>query len=237
LNMKKSTHIELTVFFLLTVSIVSAFQDTEENRWINVNGVGLVKSAPDVAVLRLGVQTVEQNAKLSTEKNNQSMNRIFEVLEEEGIGRDDFETENFNISPQRQYRKGGAPLIVGYQVTNSLVVRIYDMEKVGVIMQDAIEAGGNHFQSLTFEMKNDDELLDRARIRAMKDALKKAEILAGAVNAQVGKPLSIQEFAPHHPPVHDMRMMRAEAMMDSVPVQGPSELTTEIRVQVKFQLN
>jgi uncharacterized protein YggE len=234
--MIKPTYIKLTVVFLLTVSIVSAFQDTEENRWINVNGVGLVKSAPDIAVLRLGVQTVEKNAKLSTEKNNQSMNRIFEVLEDEGIGRDDFETSNFNIVPQRQYRKGGAPLIVGYQVTNSLVIRIYDLEKVGVIMQAAIEAGGNQFQSLTFSIKNDAELIDRARIRAMKDALKKAEILAGAVNAEVGVPLTIQEFAPHHPPVHDMRMMSAEAMMDSVPVQGPSELTTEIRVQVKFQL-
>lgn len=235
--MIKRTFIELTVGLILTASIVSANQGTEENRWINVSGVGLVKSAPDVAVLRLGVQTVEQNAKLSNEKNNHSMNRIFEVLEEEGIGRDDFETENFNITPQRQYRKGGAPLIVGYQVTNSLVIRIYDMEKVGVIMQAAIEAGGNQFQSLTFAMKNDDALIDRARIKAMKDALKRAEILAGAVNAEVGKPLTIQEFAPHHPPVHDMRMMRAESMMDSVPVQGPSELTTEIRVQVKFQLN
>jgi uncharacterized protein YggE len=237
LNMIRCTFNQLAVGFLLTVSIVSANKGTEENRWINVSGIGVVKSAPDVAVLRLGVQTIEQNAKLSTEKNNQSMNRIFEVLEEEGIGRDDFETENFNITPERQYRKGGAPLIVGYKVTNSLVIRIYELGKVGVIMQAAIEAGGNHFQSLTFGMKNDNELIDRARIRAMKDALKKAEILAGAVNAKVGKPMTIQELSIHQPPVHGMRMMGAEAMMDSVPVQGPSELITEIRVQVKFQLN
>ena len=70
------------------------------------------------------------------------MNRIFEVLEEEGIGRDDFETSNFNIVPGVSIEKGGAPSIVGYQVTNSLVIRIYDLEKVGVIMQVAIEAGG-----------------------------------------------------------------------------------------------
>ena len=151
--MIKCTFNQLAVGFLLTVSIVTANKGTEENRWINVSGIGVVKSAPDVAVLRLGVQTIEQNAKLSTEKNNQSMNRIFEVLEEEGIGRDDFETENFNITPERQYRKGGAPLIVGYKVTNSLVIRIYELGKVGVIMQAAIEAGGNHFQSLTFGMK------------------------------------------------------------------------------------
>ena len=237
MNMIKCIFIQLTVGVLFTVSIVTANKGTEENRWINVSGIGVVKSAPDVAVLRLGVQTIEQNAKLSTEKNNQSMNRIFEVLEEEGIGRDDFETENFNITPERQYRKGGAPLIVGYKVTNSLVIRIYELGKVGVIMQAAIEAGGNHFQSLTFGMKNDNELIDRARIRAMKDALKKAEILAGAVNAKVGKPMTIQELSIHQPPVHGMRMMGAEAMMDSVPVQGPSELITEIRVQVKFQLN
>ena len=71
-----------------------------------------------------------QKNHLNTIKALGKLNKLkskFEVLEEEGIGRDDFETENFNITPERQYRKGGAPLIVGYKVTNSLVMSSIDV--------------------------------------------------------------------------------------------------------------
>ncbi len=217
-------------------SAIFAVQNPDNERWINVTGIGIVASEPDHAVLRLGVVTTEKNAKLSTEKNNKAIQAIFEVLEEMGVDEDDFETENFNISPQRQYRNGSAPQITGYQVTNSLVVRIYDLDAVGEIMQAAINSGGNHFESLSYRVENDDEYLEEARIQAMENALMKAKVLAGTVNAKVGPVLTIQELFTNHSPMRDLRMRSAEAMMDSVPVKGPSELITEIRVQVKFAL-
>ena len=50
------------------------------------------------------------------------------------------------------------PLITGYQVTNSLVLRIRELDRVGEIMQAAIDAGGNNFESLTYAVDDDDNM-------------------------------------------------------------------------------
>jgi len=83
----------------------------------------------------------------------------------------------------------------------------------------------------------------KPRVRAMEDALNKAEILAGALaskkfpEVKVGLPLTIQELSSSNRPLHARRLMNSDAMMaESVPVQAPSDLSTEVRVQVKFAL-
>lgn len=226
-----------SLFICLSISCLAHLEKNQYERWINVTGHGEVSASPDLAILRLGVLTTAKSAKLSTELNNQAILRIFEVLKQKGISQDDYETERFQLSPQRQYRKGLPPLITGYQVSNFLVIQIRDLDRVGEIMQSTIDAGGNNFESLTFRVEDDQEYLEQARVQAMEDALEKAETLAGTLNSIVGPPITIQEAAGHYRPMQERRMMQADAMMaESVPIQGPSELSTRVQVQVKFAL-
>ncbi len=209
----------------------------EEQRSISVVGRGSVDLPPDFAVLRLGVSTSAKTAKFATEQNNQSISRIFSLLRELGVSDDDFETVRFSLNPQRQYRKDLPPIVTGYQASNVIRVEIHDLEKVGEIMQAAIDAGGNNFESLSFAAEKPELRLQDARVRAVEDALGKAEVLARTLGARVGPPLSIQEIEGSSPPVHERRMMHAsDAMMSSVPVQGPSELSFGVEVRVKFSL-
>ena len=228
----------LTLFSLLFLKLCFGHSEKEGfDRWINVTGHGEVSAPPDMAVLRLGVLSTAKTAKLSTELNNQAILRIFEVLEALNIEDDDYETERFQLTPQRQYRKGLPPLITGYQVSNFLVIRIYELDRVGEVMQATIDAGGNNFESLTFRVDDDQEFIEEARVRAMEDAMEKAETLAGTLDSSVGPPITIQEVSGHHRPMQQRRMMAESAMMaDSVPIQGPNELTTHVQVQVKFAL-
>jgi len=228
----------LIFFSTFFSSVLFAHDNENENvRWIHVTGVGEVSASPDMAILRLGVLTSAKTAKLSTELNNQAILKIFGVLNELGIAKDDYETERFQLLPQRQYRKGLAPLITGYQVTNSLVLRIRELDRVGEIMQAAIDAGGNNFESLTYAVDDDEQYVEKARLLAVENALHKAMELTEPLDAKVGKPLTIQEISVHPRPMHERRMMQADMMMaESVPVQGPSELSTRVQVQVKFAL-
>ena len=73
--------------------------ENENVRWIHVTGVGEVSASPDMAILRLGVLTTAKTAKLSTELNNQAILKIFDVLEDLGIAKDDYETERFQLVP------------------------------------------------------------------------------------------------------------------------------------------
>lgn len=230
--------LSITILYFYFFAHCSAHSEKEGfERWIHVTGHGEVSASPDMAILRLGVLTSAKTAKLSTELNNQAILKIFGVLEELGIAKDEYETERFQLSPERQYRKGLPPLVTGYQTNNALVVHIYDLDRVGEVMQATIDAGGNNFESLTYALEEDDEFVEEARVRAAEDAFQKAELLAGSLDAKVGPPVTIQEISGHHPPMPRSRMMHAEAMMDaSVPVQQPSELTIRVQVQVKFAL-
>ncbi len=210
---------------------------SSSDRWVSVTGRGEVDAVPDMATLRLGVTSNAKTSTLATESNNQSIRRIFKVLSEKGVQQDDYETTRFQLTPQRQYRKGQPPLITGYQVNNVLVVRIYNLDKVGEIMQAAIDAGGNNFESLVYSVDDTDELMEEARTRAVEDALEKAISLSEPLDAQVGPPLSIQEIRQSGRPFHSPMMMEsADAMRSSVPVKGPSELSIACEVQVKFSL-
>ena len=228
----------LVFFSIFFSSVLFAHDNENENvRWIHVTGVGEVSASPDMAILRLGVLTSAKTAKLSTELNNQAILKIFGVLNELGIAKDDYETERFQLLPQRQYRKGLAPLITGYQVTNSLVLRIRELDRVGEIMQAAIDAGGNNFESLTYAVDDDEQYVEKARLLAVENALLKAIELTEPLDAKVGKPLTIQEISDHPRPMYERRMMQTDAMMaESVPIQGPNVLSTRVKVQVKFAL-
>jgi len=210
--------------------------DHADDRWIHVTGVGESVAAPDLAILRLGVISTAKSAKLATELNNESIAKIFRVLKDLGLNKNDLETDRFQLVPQRQYRKGLAPLITGYQVTNSLVLRIRELDRVGEIMQSAIDAGGNNFESLSYAVEDDAKYVEEARLLAVENALFKAMELTEPLDAKVGKPLTIQELSGHPRPMQERRMMQADMMVESVPVQAPSELRTEVRVQVKFEL-
>lgn len=233
----------LLSFFLLLSALHGHQSVQESDRWINVTGIGKVSASPDLAILRMGVLSTGKTAKSATDINNASILKIFDVLEELGVDEEHYETARFQITPQRQYRKGLPPIVTSYQVSNIIVVRIYDLDRVGEIMQTTVDAGGNNFESLSFALDDNEEYVEEARVRAMKDALNKAEILVGTLASEkfpevkVGLPLTIQELSGSNHPIHARRLMNSDAMMaESIPVQGPSELSTEVRVQVKFAL-
>jgi len=223
----------------LCLSLLPALGHEVDERWVCVKGLGVAESAPDLAILRLGVISTAKTAQFATASNNRSMEKILENLEREGIEEKDIETTNFNLTPQREYRKNLPPLIVGFQVSNTLMVKIHDLDKVGEVMQAAIEAGGNNFQSLEFTISDPSEQKDEARRRAVKDAVSRAETLTEPLDAEVGQPITIQEIQYSHHPQPHRRMMMADALhaeSASVPVQAPQDLITTVEVQIKFAL-
>jgi uncharacterized protein YggE len=237
--MKPNLLLRLFFFFfnLLVVGVASVH--SEEERWISVKGRGTVESAPDLAILQLGVISVAKTASLATESNNRSIRAVFDKLSAAGVDDEHMQTLNFTLNPQRQYRNNQPPLITGFQASNSILIEIHDLTKVGEVMQAAIDAGGNNFQSLTFAIDDPAEQQEEARRRAVEDAVQRAEVLTESLDVEVGEPLTIQELNFSHHPVHNRRMMMADAMSmesSSVPVQSPKDLTTTVEVQIKFSL-
>ena len=139
------------------------------------------------------------------------------------------------VTPQYQRRHAGqavTPGIVGYQVQHAVQVTVRDVSRVGGVLDRVMQLGANHLNDVRFLIDDDTALLDKARLAAVREARRKAELFGTAAGVVVGEVLSIHEAGSVRPP--PMPMMHARAA-ESVPV-APGERTLQVQVTVVFAL-
>jgi len=179
----------LSLIVWINVDIQDKIRETENT--ITVSATGEIYTKPD---LTLTTFSVVNEAKLVSEalaENTKKMNAIINFIKAQGVEDKDLKTTNFNISPRYEYRKEeteiypyppGKRVLVAYEVTQSLQVKIRDMTKIGDILQGATDAGANQVGDLQFTVDKEDEFKKQAR----NEAIEKAKVKAKELAAQLG---------------------------------------------------
>jgi uncharacterized protein YggE len=235
--------------FLLVAAVLTlpngsaAGQQLEaRERLLTVSGEGIVRAAPDTAIITLGVVSEDESARVALTANTESMTRVLEALKAEGIEPRDLQTSGFSIEqvlsqpppgydPSRPFR----PEIVGYRVSNNLSVRIRDLERVGAILDQVVTLGANSVSGPSFTVADPAPLEDQARQRAIEDALRKGGLYAEAADVALGPIFRIEESYSRPPQPLQGAMLRMEAAASSVPIEG-GELQFEAQVSVSWRL-
>jgi uncharacterized protein YggE len=176
--------------------------------------------------------------------NNQRMEALQGLLKERGIAAKDIQTAQFAVQPVYSqpppYQPGQpqgefVPNLIGYQVQ----VTVRDLTKLGLLLDSVVANGANYVYGVSLH-SDDETLLYEALRKAMADARKKAELLAGEAGLALGPPLSIREetspyygnFAAPAPPPGAYAMAAPAA---SVPV-APGEQETSVTVSVVYEV-
>jgi uncharacterized protein YggE len=215
----------------------------DERPSITVSGQGKISAAPDVAEISLGVLTEAATAREALTANNQAMASLQAKLKEEGVAAKDIQTTNIAVNPRYSQPTPGpgggqrefVPRIVGYTVTNTVQITARDLTKLGTLLDLVVTAGANQMYGISFRIDEPEKLLDEARKRAMADARRKAELLAGEAGVVLGGPLRIVESGGVAPPVPVMRGRMLAMAAEAVPVAG-GELDLSVSVQVQYEL-
>jgi len=158
-----------------------------------------------------------------------------------GIEARDLQTSGFSIQPvyvyppQQPSGKREAPQIVGYTVRNSLTVRVRDISAVGVILDKSVSLGVNEGGNIMFTNDDPSAAITEARIKAVQDAIAKAQTLAKAAGVKTGKLLEISEQSFNPGPMPMARMAMAESA-DSTPVAA-GENTYKVTVNISFAID
>ena len=210
--------------------------DQELVRTIVVTGSGQVMAKPDKATLHAGVVTQADTATAALADNGKKMQQVFAGLTTFGIPPEDMLTSIFTVSPQ--YSRGKmttseSPQIVGYQVTNQVSLTVRDMNRVGELLDTVVRLGANQLHDVQFSLRDPEAFLDQARIAAVKDARRKAELFSTAAGVTLGRVLSIEEIADQRP--QPVFMARA-SVAESVPV-APGQETLTVTVSGRFALD
>jgi len=174
-------------------------QDLESRNTISVSGIGEIYVKPDLAITSFSVVTEKKEIAEAMEENTQKMNTIINSIKEQGVEEKDLKTIGFNIYPRYEwYEKtllypNGKRVLVGYEIRQSLEVKIRDMGKIGTIIQKATDAGANQIGNLQFTIDQEEEFKKQARESAIKEAKEKAEELASQLGIKLVRIVNFNE--------------------------------------------
>jgi uncharacterized protein YggE len=239
--------VALAPLLLLTaVPHMTRADDKPETKTISVTGQGKIAAVPNVADINLGVVTQGETAREALSANSEKMAALQTILKERGVASKDIQTTNLNVSPRYSQppqplpgrpQEPFTPRIVGYDVTNTVTVTARDLGKFGDLLDAVVTAGANQMHGISFRVDTPDSLLDEARKRAMADARRKADLMAGEAGVVVGPPISITDTGDSSPPPPRPMMGRAMGLAMAVPVAaGEQELSVTVHVVYELKI-
>ncbi len=201
-----------------------------------VTGRGEVAAAPDVATIRLGVVTHDEQAAPALAQNSAQLERVLSVLSDAGIAPEDMQTSRFQITPiwsNRSYDSQDPARIEGYEVTNALSVQVRDLDSLGGVLDAVARAGANEFNGIEFGLDEAGPLQDEARRAAVADAMARADLYAGAAGVEILRVVGISEGGTSSP------IMRAETMampvMDVPVAQGSVSVSAQVTITYEIE--
>jgi len=194
--------------------------------------------APDVAYVNLGVQSDGQTARQAMDANSTAMAAAIDAIKKTGIPENNIRTTGINLTPLMSQPRPGdqaPPAVVGYRATNSVVVTVENVARVGDVLDAAVTAGANTAGGVRFAIKDENALRQRALQSAGQAARAKADAIASSLGLRVTGVQSVVEESGGTPVGAETRALSAQAAnaAPAPPVQ-PGELTLRVRIRVTF---
>jgi uncharacterized protein YggE len=205
----------------------------QQQAGIAVEGLGEVEAIPDTGFLTIGVSVEATTVATAREGAATAATAVIQAAKARGVVDRDIQTINFAIYPRYEYINGREPRLIGYTVSNDVVIKLRKIDDIGVVLDEAAAAGGDavRVQSIRFDIEDNARLLEQAREAAMNNARQKAEQLARLGGVTLGAPISITEFHSTAPPPELSRDDARLASAFQTPIQpGTGRVTVQLSV-------
>ena len=194
--MKTMKKMKTFLALLMLAAMLLPAAGLAEEAALTVQARATVKAEPDSATLSLGVMTAAKDAGSATKDNAEQTAALRKVLTEAGILPEDIETDYFYVSTMYDYsaqNAEGGPVRTGVQVTNSMKVRVREIDRVGEIIDIAMANGADECNSIYYASSKAGEAYDLALSGAVAEARRKGEIMAAAAGGKLGSIVSVTE--------------------------------------------
>ena len=204
----------------------------KQRRSVTVSAAGKAAAVPDELTVSLGVMVRAATARVRSLAWESASRAAIAAFKEGGVEDRDLATAELSIWPDY----GESRRVEGYQARNTLSVRLRDIAQAGGLLDTVAGIVGDDvvIQGLDFAVSEPEPVLTRARASAMAAARVKAEELAAAAGARVGKVLTIDERGDAHAPVY-AKSARMTMAADSAPIEA-GERELEVSVTVSYLL-
>ena len=215
------------------------FQPTPEPS-LTLQADGVVERAPDQAKLSVQIVTNDDNATVSSSRNNDIYNAMKAKLGALALSSDAIRTLSYNVQfiphPPRGLPPEQQQPRYGYVTTRAVQITSSPIENIGKVVDAATSAGVTDVGNITFDLKDRKSAYDAALASAMGDVRKQAAVIASAGGFTLVRIRDVSVGSPFVPGVTADRfaVTARAAPMPATPTEiepsGPIRVTAHVSV-------
>lgn len=209
-------------------------------RVFSVNAEGKVVVEPDIAKVSFSVVSRGSDPEAIAELNNKKMNEAVNYIKSQGIDPKDVKTTQYNLSPVYVYdEKNGRNYISGYELTQTVLVKVRDLSKVGKILGALPGFGINQIGQISFEVDEPEKYLTEARNKAFEKAKEKARQMVKENGVDLGKIINFSEYRGGPVPIPYYETLGrggGEAVKATAPSIEPGTQEVTVNVSVTYEI-
>ncbi len=252
----------ILVIILSIVGLLYAVNIFREGRLIGANasntislsGTGKVTAKPDTATITFSVREQTKQAKKTeyadeedTKEVKESKDRITKKINvaltdlSKIVDKKDITTETYNSYPRYFYYTNGASgLIEGYDVSQTVSVKVIDIKNTSKILDIINKAGISEVSGPDYYIEKDEVFKDKAREDAISEAKRKANILAKQLGVSVLRIVSFTEDSSYAPVLYsveksDITGNAQAASTEPYLPEGENEITSSVTITFEIK--
>lgn len=225
---------------------------------IGVRGEGKVVVTPEssnfIATFSYGVQTTSESVETAQDDATKRINAASEYLKSQGVKKEDIKTTSYDVNPHYEWieencRPGvvycprGKSIPVGFDVNQTVTVKIRDIKKAGEILAGIGKKEVTNISGLTFTVDDLEKVRDEARKLAIEDAKARAKTMEDALGINLRKIQGMydidQGFGGPYPMMAegyggDMNVKTVAAVAPEV---TPGEREVIVRIEIQYAID
>ncbi len=235
-----NTKITLTAICLFLVSAVAAGQETPGR--VTVDGKGVVTAAPDIAHVTMAIQARNIEVSQAREHAVDITRKFLALCDQLGIADEKIHTFSLNIHPEYRWNENTRQQeLQGYLVRRQFNVELVELDKLGDLMEGAVDAGVNEASPPRLANSRERDLHREALAVAARDAEANARTLAETLGVSLGNVVEISASHNVMPlPMQRNQVFGAMAMSEQASgadTYAVGEIRVEANVTASFSLD
>lgn len=181
---------------------------------ISVNGQGTARTMPDRATVTLSIVARNQSVSGAQQEAGEVAAKVLALAAELDIPENRVDTMSASVYPDYRWNPTREEQeLRGYVAQREMRIELHDLEKVGVIVERAVEQGVNQVSPPQLTSSRQREAYREALDAAVEDARANAERLAAALGVTLGPALQASAGAPFRPPMPMMGARQADVAL------------------------
>ena len=225
--------ISLIIYIIFNiVAVNSVFAAEQISQTLTVTGTGIEKIATTSTRVSLGIEIQGKTATAVQKEIQSRASKLVNFLRSRRV--ENLETTGIRLQPNYKYERGNRELI-GYLGINNFSFTT-ETEAAGKLLDEAINAGANRINSLSFIATSDaiEKAKKQVLIKAVNQAKAQAETILNTLNLSSKEIINIQINSPSLPQPVSLRTESLRSDPSLPIIGGQQEVKANVTLVIKY---